>query len=46
MPFAKLNGIDLYYEVHGEGPALVLAHGGGGKPPQLVATGASVCAII
>ncbi len=31
MPFTKLNGIDLYYEVHGEGPALVLAHGGGGS---------------
>lgn len=31
MPFAKLNGIDLYYEVHGEGPALVFAHGGGGS---------------
>jgi len=31
MPFAKINGIDLYYETHGEGPALVLAHGGGGS---------------
>jgi 3-oxoadipate enol-lactonase len=31
MPLAKMNGIDLYYEVHGEGPALVLAHGGGGS---------------
>ena len=31
MPFAKINGIDLYYEVHGKGPALVLAHGGGGN---------------
>ena len=31
MPFAKINGIELYYEVHGEGPALVLAHGGGGS---------------
>jgi 3-oxoadipate enol-lactonase len=31
MPFAKVNGIDLYYEVHGDGPALVLAHGGGGS---------------
>jgi 3-oxoadipate enol-lactonase len=31
MPFAKINGIDLYYEVHGDGPALVLAHGGGGS---------------
>jgi 3-oxoadipate enol-lactonase len=31
MPHARINGIDLYYEVHGEGPALVLAHGGGGS---------------
>ena len=31
MPFAKINNIDLYYEVHGEGPALVLAHGAGGS---------------
>lgn len=27
MAFAKINGIDLYYEVHGEGPPLVLSHG-------------------
>jgi 3-oxoadipate enol-lactonase len=31
MPLVNINGIDLYYEVHGEGPALVLAHGGGGS---------------
>lgn len=31
MPLTKINGIDLYYEVHGDGPALVLAHGGGGS---------------
>ena len=31
MPFASVNGIELYYETHGEGPALVLAHGGGGS---------------
>jgi 3-oxoadipate enol-lactonase len=31
MPFAPLNGIDLYYESHGEGPAIVLAHGAGGN---------------
>jgi 3-oxoadipate enol-lactonase len=31
MPQAKINGIDLYYETHGEGPALVFAHGGGGS---------------
>ncbi len=31
MPFVKTNGVDLYYEVHGQGPALVLAHPGGGN---------------
>jgi 3-oxoadipate enol-lactonase len=31
MPFAAVNGIDLYYETHGEGPALVFAHGGFGN---------------
>jgi 3-oxoadipate enol-lactonase len=31
MPLARINGIELYYEVHGEGPALVFAHGGGGS---------------
>jgi len=31
MPLARINGIELYYEAHGEGPALILAHGGGGN---------------
>ncbi len=31
MPFANVNGIELYYEEHGEGPALVFAHGAGGN---------------
>jgi pimeloyl-ACP methyl ester carboxylesterase len=31
MPFAPVNGIELYYESHGEGPALVFAHGAGGN---------------
>jgi 3-oxoadipate enol-lactonase len=31
MPLVKINGIDLYYETHGQGPAIVLAHGGGGS---------------
>jgi 3-oxoadipate enol-lactonase len=30
MPFAPVNGIDLYYESHGSGPAVVLLHGRGG----------------
>lgn len=28
MPFAKINGTELFYEVHGQGSPLVLAHGG------------------
>ncbi|MEX1253577.1 MAG: alpha/beta fold hydrolase [Dehalococcoidia bacterium] len=31
MPFASVNEIDLYYESHGEGPALAFAHGAGGN---------------
>ena len=31
MPFAPVNGINLYYEVHGKGPAVLFAHGQGGN---------------
>ena len=31
MPFAHVNGIDLFYESHGEGPAIVFLHGRGGN---------------
>lgn len=31
MPYAPINGINLYYEVHGSGPALLFAHGQGGN---------------
>ena len=31
MPYASVNGIQLYYESHGSGPALVFAHGAGGN---------------
>jgi 3-oxoadipate enol-lactonase len=31
MPFLETNGIELYYEVHGSGPALLFAHGQGGN---------------
>ena len=27
MPKAPINGIELYYESHGSGPAIVFAHG-------------------
>ena len=31
MPKAAINGIELYYESHGSGPAIVFAHGRGGN---------------
>ena len=31
MPKAQVNGIELYYETHGQGPAMVFAHGRGGN---------------
>jgi 3-oxoadipate enol-lactonase len=31
MPYAAINGINLYYESHGEGPVIVFAHGAGGN---------------
>ncbi len=31
MPTIHVNGIDLYYEAHGNGPAVVFAHGAGGN---------------
>jgi 3-oxoadipate enol-lactonase len=31
MPLAPINGIHLYYEVHGAGPYLLFAHGQGGN---------------
>ncbi len=31
MPFLEGDGVRLYYEVHGQGPALVFAHGAGGN---------------
>jgi len=31
MPITRINGIDLYFESHGEGPPIVFAHGRGGN---------------
>jgi 3-oxoadipate enol-lactonase len=31
MPFASINGVDLYYESAGQGPALVFCHGADGN---------------
>jgi pimeloyl-ACP methyl ester carboxylesterase len=34
MPYAAVNGLNMYYEVHGEGPPLLLLHGGGSSIPS------------
>ena len=31
MPTARINGINLYHEAHGEGPAVIFLHGSGGN---------------
>jgi pimeloyl-ACP methyl ester carboxylesterase len=31
MPYLALDGCNLYYETHGDGPALIFAHGGAGN---------------
>ena len=31
MPFANINGIKVYYEVHGDGDTIVLLHYGFGS---------------
>ena len=34
MPYAAVNGLTMYYEVHGYGPPLVLLHGGRASIPE------------
>ena len=35
MPYTKINGINLYYEDHGSGPAVILTPGGRGDTNAL-----------
>jgi pimeloyl-ACP methyl ester carboxylesterase len=34
MAYAAVNGLDMYYEVHGDGPPLLLLHGGASPIPE------------
>jgi pimeloyl-ACP methyl ester carboxylesterase len=34
VPYAAVNGLNMYYEAHGEGPPLLLLHGGSGSIPE------------
>ena len=34
MPHAAINGLDMYYEIHGVGSPLLLLHGGSGSIPE------------
>jgi pimeloyl-ACP methyl ester carboxylesterase len=34
MPFAPVNGLEMFYEIHGDGAPLLLLHGGMASTPQ------------
>jgi len=34
MSYVAVNGLNMYYEVHGDGSPLLLPHGGGGSIPE------------
>ena len=34
MPYVAVNGLDMYYEVHGDGAPLLLLHGGASSIPE------------
>ena len=35
MPYVAVNGLDMYHEIHGDGPPLLLLHGGCGSISEL-----------
>jgi pimeloyl-ACP methyl ester carboxylesterase len=34
VPYTAVNGLNMDYEVHGDGPPLLLLHGGSGSIPE------------
>jgi pimeloyl-ACP methyl ester carboxylesterase len=39
MPYGPVSGLNMYYEVHGDGPPLLLLHGGSGSIPEKPSSG-------
>jgi hypothetical protein len=43
MPVSRSNGVDIWYEVKGDGPAMVLVHAPGAVHKVLPGTGHACC---